>query len=108
MHLHLINAAPKYLVLGAICAAVAVEQLATTYTQTFITVMGEIAIACISGYCLIKVAQLKQHINSRMDDLLKLTKDAAKAEGVIEGKREEREDVAAVAKGIAAHDQSGK
>jgi len=68
--------------------------------QTLITVIGEIAVACISGFCLIKVAQLKTHINSRMDELLKLTKENAHAEGMVEGKAKERADVAAVAKGI--------
>ena len=101
MNLNLITVAPKYLIIGAIAGAVAVEQMATNYTQTFITVLGEIAIACISGYCLIKVAQLKSHINSRMDELIELTKKDAHAEGVIEGKQKERADVAAVAKGIA-------
>jgi hypothetical protein len=101
MNMHLITVAPKYLIIGAIAGAVAVEQLATNYTQTFITVAGEIAIACISGYCLIKVAQLKSHINSRMDELLMLTKKDAHAEGVIEGKRKERAEVAVVTKGVA-------
>ena len=80
---------------------VALAEVVQTYTQTVITVFGEIVIACITGYCLIKVAQLKDHINSRMDELLKLTKAASKAEGVIEGRAAERATVAAVAKGIA-------
>jgi hypothetical protein len=71
----------------------------TSTTQAIIVVIGEILIACISGYCLIKVAQLKTHINSRMDELLDLTRKSARAEGMIEGATKERADAALVAKG---------
>lgn len=100
MNIHLISNNILAKVLGATVGGVVIERIATTYAQTLITVCGEILIACITGYCLIKVTQLKQHINSRMDELLRLTKDSARAEGVIEGKKEERANVAAIDKGI--------
>ena len=55
-----------------------------------IQTIGSIVIAIITGLCLIKVAQLKSHINSRMDDLLKLTSDASFAKGKLEGESDKR------------------
>lgn len=62
----------------------------TTIGATTVLVIGEVIAAAISGYCLIKVAQLKSHINSRMDDLLKLTSESEFAKGKIQGKREQK------------------
>lgn len=52
---------------------------------TIILVCGQIIVATISGFCLIKVSQLKSHVNSRMDQLLKLTSEAGFAKGKTEG-----------------------
>lgn len=82
-------------------SAILLAQVAS-YGQTIITVSGEILIACITGYCLVKVGQLKTHINSRMDELIKLTEERAHASGIIEGKAKERADVALFEKGVAA------
>ena len=68
-------------------------------SSSLISVLGEVAIAIISGFCLVKVAQLKSHINSRMDELLSLTRSQAKAEGVIEGVRDQKAKEAILAKG---------
>jgi hypothetical protein len=101
-HLELItNRTGELVAATGIGSAILMAQVAS-YGQTIITVSGEILIACITGYCLVKVGQLKTHINSRMDELLKLTANAARAEGMIEGKTKEQADVALVAKGAAA------
>jgi len=97
------------LLFGAVGAGgILLMESATSYPQTFIVVIGEIIVACITGYCLIKVAQLKTHINSRMDELLELTAKNAKAEGIVEGKQVERAEVAAVAKGVADSNSQAK
>ena len=83
----------------SIFGAIANELLPPNSGQVILTELGQIVIACISGYCLVKVAQLKTHINSRMDELLKLTGDMARAEGVIEGVKNEKADAALIAKG---------
>jgi hypothetical protein len=83
-------------VLGA-----ALEEIGFSNRQTIVLVIGQIIVAVITGYCLVKVAQLKTHIKSRMDDLLKLTKEASMAAGVIEGVRKERAEVALTAKASA-------
>jgi len=58
----------------------------TPLISTGILVMGNVLIAIISGYSLVKVAQLKHHINSRMDQLLKTTSESEFAKGKIQGK----------------------
>ena len=68
------------------------EQLAQNNEQTLLIVGGEVVVACITGYCLVKVAQLKQHINSRMDELLDLTRASSRAEGVIEGRAQQKKE----------------
>lgn len=73
-------------------SATAAEQIAVNNSQTLLTVLGEIIVAIISGFCLIKVAQLKTHINSRMDELLNLTRAAARAEGVVQGMAQQKQD----------------
>ena len=70
--------------------AAAGAQLAASDTQTILIVGGEIIVSCITGFCLVKVAQLKTHINSRMDELLTLTKASAHAQGVKEGREQQK------------------
>lgn len=62
-----------------------------TITSSEILAIGSVATACITGFCLIKVAQLKSHINSRMDELLDLTKKVAHAEGVADERASARQ-----------------
>jgi len=69
--------------------------------ELFIPVVGQILVAIITGFCLIKVAQLKSHINSRMDDLLRLTTDASFAKGKLQGEAEQKEKASIFAKGKA-------
>ena len=59
-------------------------------SSCLIQAIGSIVVAIITGLCLIKVAQLKTHINSRMDDLLKLTSDSSFAKGKLEGESDKR------------------
>jgi hypothetical protein len=91
------------LLFGTACSGgVMLMEAATTYTQTFTIVSGEIIVACITGFCLVKVGQLKSHINSRMDELLRLTAETSRAAGIIEGKTKERAEVALFQKGVDA------
>jgi hypothetical protein len=69
--------------------------------ELFIPVVGQILVAIITGFCLIKVAQLKSHINSRMDDLLRLTTDASFAKGKLQGEADQKEKASIFAKGKA-------
>ena len=63
----------------------------STLAQTIIIVIGQIVVACIVAYSTIKIAQLKSHINSRMDNLLKITSDSEFAKGKLAGKLELKE-----------------
>jgi len=69
--------------------------------EIIIPVVGQVLVAIITGFCLIKVAQLKSHINSRMDDLLRLTTDASFAKGKLQGEAEQKEKASIFAKGKA-------
>jgi hypothetical protein len=84
---------------GGFIASLSAVVLTVDLSSTVLEVSGQVVVACISGFCLFKVAQLKSHINSRMDDLLALTAKAAyqdgKADGAIKGKADERADVKA-------------
>jgi hypothetical protein len=72
----------------------------TSTIKAVIEAIAGVIIAIISAYNAIKTAQLKNHINSRMDELLKLTQDAAHAKGIIEGKETEKSDHAKLVAGI--------
>lgn len=43
-------------------------------------------------YLSAKLTAIHKQINSRMDEMLKLTKDKSKAEGKLEGKQEQKEE----------------
>ena len=65
---------------------VAVTELNTT--QTIIAAIVTISVTEISGYFAMKLAALKDHINSRMDELLRLNTEAKQALGNREGRAE--------------------
>lgn len=92
MHAHIFHGC-KMVFVGVIAlGAAAVGQLVANNEQTVLTVIGEIITASITGYCVVKVAQLKTHINSRMDQLIELTRVSSKAEGVIEGRAQQKQE----------------
>lgn len=66
------------------------DQSSVSITHDLIEAVGLLGVAAIGGYCAIKVGQLKEHVNSKLDKLLKLTEDAARAEGKIEGATQEK------------------
>ena len=80
----------RTLMLGLTSQIIAVAVQTEAFTQTLTTALGQIIIACITGYCLFKVSQLKSHINSRMDQLLDLTRSEGRVEGRSEGRAEGR------------------
>lgn len=51
-----------------------------------------IGLAAIGAFHAIKLAQLKDHINSRMDEMIRVVKAEAHAVGKLEGKAEQREE----------------
>lgn len=53
--------------------------------------IGEIFICVLMIYLMQSVVSLKYHINSRMDQIVRLSEDIARAAGKVEGIREERE-----------------
>ena len=56
------------------------------FAATVFVVAGQIVVAGIAGYSAVKIAQLKTHVNSRMDELLDLNRRYSRAEGVMEGR----------------------
>lgn len=74
-----------------IISLILLSVISSELTSTALLVSGQVVVALISGYCLVKVSQLKSHINSRMDELLKLTSEAGFAKGKIEGKQDQKD-----------------
>lgn len=56
-----------------------------------IELIATLATLVIGGIISIKLGKLNTHINSRMDQLIVETQKAARAEGKVEGKAEEKE-----------------
>ncbi len=55
---------------------------------------GSVSLAgiALSGYINYRIGKIHKQINSRMDELLKLSKEASKAEGNLEGRKELKEE----------------
>jgi predicted Holliday junction resolvase-like endonuclease len=60
---------------------------------TILVVFGQVIVAAIAGYSAVKIAQLKSHVNSRMDELLELNRRFSRAEGVVEGRTTVRAEI---------------
>ena len=58
-----------------------------------VKIVGMLASLVISGFISFRLGKLSHHINSRMDQLLLETQKASRAEGKVEGKAEERNQI---------------